>query len=140
MYKTTPRLGTQPSATENKKEKVLSRRREEDLMGRDRGASGGGRVEGQQARVLRAREVGTARDEEALPVGQLDPGGQLLLPLGAPVLEPGLNLRFGEVELLRQLGPLVDAQVLVHLELGLEPVQLHRAVGLPRLPVDSRLA
>ena len=52
-----------------------------------------------------------------------------LLDLGALVLEPDLDLRLVEAELLRQaLAPLLR-QVPVGLELGLEPLQLLRREG-----------
>lgn len=80
------------------------------------------------------------RREESLALRHLQPGGQLLLPLGSPVLEPRLDLYFGEVERFGQLHPLADAQVLVDFEFGLEAFQLLGAVGLAGLPVESGLA
>ena len=61
----------------------------------------------------------------------------LLLKLGAPVLEPGLDLRLSQPETLRKLEPLVHVQVDIALELVLEPLELHRTVRLARfsLPI-----
>ena len=75
-----------------------------------------------------------------LTLGDLQSTGQLLLPLGPPVLEPRLDLDLRQVESLGQLHPLVDAQVLVMLELCLQLLQLLRTVGLSGLPVHSRFA
>jgi hypothetical protein len=80
------------------------------------------------------------RREESLALRHLQPGGQLLLPLGPPVLEPRLDLYFGEIERFGQFHPLADAQVLVDFEFGLEAFQLLGAVGLAGLPVESGLA
>lgn len=53
--------------------------------------------------------------KEALPVGHLEPRGQLLLPLGAPVLEPGLYLHLCQTQALGQLHAFAHAQILVDL-------------------------
>jgi len=50
--------------------------------------------------------------------------GILLLPLGAPVLKPDLDLRLGEAERQGEAEPLADGQVASQAELGLERRQL----------------
>ena len=55
--------------------------------------------------------------EESLPLGQLQPGGHLLLPLCPPVLEPRLDLHLRQVQRLGELEAFRDGEVLVGLEL-----------------------
>lgn len=58
-------------------------------------------------------------------------GGVFFL-FGPPVLEPNFDLRFGEIQLPRELGALAAHDVLAPLELELEPVQLFGSKGGPR--------
>lgn len=53
-------------------------------------------------------------------IGRLQLRGQLSLPLVAPVLEPDLHLRLGEVQRRGQSGPLRRGQVPLHVEGGLQ--------------------
>lgn len=53
-------------------------------------------------------------------IGRLQLRGQLSLPLVAPVLEPYLHLRLGEVQGRGQAGPLRRGQVPLHVEGGLQ--------------------
>ena len=57
------------------------------------------------------------------------------LLLGAPVLEPDLDLGVGELQVLGKVRPLGDGEIALGLVLLLEPVQLLRGEGGPRLPV-----
>ena len=62
------------------------------------------------------------------------------LGLGAPVLEPDLDLGLGKAEALGELGPLRDGQVALGHVLGLQRVQLARAERGTRLAVRAVLA
>ena len=57
------------------------------------------------------------------------------LLLGAPVLEPDLDLGVGELKVPGEVSPLGDGEVALGLVLPLEPVQLLRGEGGSRLPV-----
>merc|ERR1712038_106644 len=52
--------------------------------------------------------------------------GVLPLPLGPPVLEPYLDLGFRQSELLRELHPLANRQILIPFKLRLESLDLSR--------------
>lgn len=76
---------------------------------------------------------------DALPLGNLQPGCQLLLPLRSSVLKPSFDLDLSEIETFRQLQSLADAQIFVLLELALQLFELSLRVCLSRLPVNSCL-
>jgi len=63
--------------------------------------------------------------------------GVLLLPLGAPVLEPDLHLRLGETERQGQTQALADGQVASQAELAFERSQLVVAERRPS-PATAR--
>ena len=62
------------------------------------------------------------------------------LLLGAPVLEPDLDLGVGQLQLGRELRALGDGEVGLGLVLPLEAVQLLGGEGGPRLAVSAVLA
>ena len=62
------------------------------------------------------------------------------LLLGAPVLEPDLDLGVGQLQLGRELRALGDGEVGLGLVLPLEAVQLLGSEGGPRLAVSAVLA
>ena len=75
-------------------------------------------------------EQGPLRHPDLLHLGLLQP-----LRLGAPVLEPDLDLHLGEAEVVGELCPLGDAQVLLLPELLLQRVQLLRGEWGPGLAI-----
>lgn len=76
----------------------------------------------------------------SLSLRDFQPRRQLLLPLRSSILEPGFYLYFGQIQALRQLHPLADAQIFVLLKFVLESLELLRAIRLPRLPVHTWLS
>jgi hypothetical protein len=73
---------------------------------------------------------GRGRESNPFDFRLLDPFG-----LGAPILEPDLDLGLSELELVGELCPLRDGEVLLLAELLLQGVQLLRREGGARLPV-----
>ena len=73
---------------------------------------------------------GRGRESNPFDFRLLDPFG-----LGAPVLEPDLDLGLGELELVGELCSLRDGEVLLLTELLLQGVQLLGGEGGARLPV-----
>ena len=73
----------------------------------------------------------------ALLCQQLQPHARRPLPLGPPVLVPGLHLRVRQVELGRQLLPVLHREVFLLLKAALQGLQLVVAERCPRLPLLS---
>ena len=74
---------------------------------------------------------------------QLQPHARRPLPLGPPVLVPGLHLRVRQVQLGGQLLPVLHGEVLLLLKAALEGLQLivaERRPCLPLLSLQSRLS
>jgi hypothetical protein len=82
-----------------------------------------------------ARHQRCGREPDPLNFRLLDPLG-----LGAPVLEPYLDLGLSELELVGELGPLRDGEVLLLPELLLQGVELLGGEGGARLPVGFVLS
>lgn len=81
------------------------------------GGGSGGRCRCREVTVrCEQRCVMLYRLEVTVPVGDLQLGRQLLLPLGPPVLEPRLYLHLGQVQRFGQLHALAHAQIFVRLQ------------------------
>ncbi len=62
------------------------------------------------------------------------------LGLGPPILEPDLDLRLRQLQLIRKLCPLRDREIVLLAILPLESRQLSRRERRPRLPISFMLA
>lgn len=85
----------------------------------------------------RRREI--MRREQPLPLCHLQPCGQLLLPLCAPILEPGFNLHLSQIKCFWQLHAFTDAQIFINLKFRFEFLKLLCWIGLTRFTVESGL-
>ena len=111
------------------------------------GQQGGCHVQlGVRVRVV-AQEPGPGALEDRLVgekvasfVEELEADGRLALVLGAPVLVPGLDLRVRELQLGGQLDAVLNGEVLLGLEAGLELLELVVREGSARLALLPLLA
>ncbi len=62
------------------------------------------------------------------------------LGLGPPILEPDLDLRLRQLQLIRKFCPLRDREIVLLAIFALESRQLSRSERRPRLPISSMLA